>query len=304
MGVLVAKAYPTILFAKAADHTYVECGTGRKGWSCWGGKSNGTEITRGIGSTLRADAIAQPDEKANIKCYLVNGVCHQAANRILLPAGKLVLNARGYGLSSTIFGPYGRELVWPCSSPFLQYPEISGDLPECVGSSEALESSVDTESAREESLFIQKSLNIYDRAGMSMAVESGAGEEAMTETESAMIIELFNLFVEYRLKSAVDATKMRELNSIRKPLELDIQQNRKEFSKEEKSPLEFVLEFNRLVTEYQEKMKGLLAPADYQQLYNVDPTEDAIFLADPEIVKAAYGVDLLFDHDQNSDSPH
>ena len=87
MGILVAKRYPTKLFLKLADHTYVECGTGKKAWGCWGGKTGGTALRQAPGSTKRADRIAQTDEKANIKCYLINGVCHQAANRILLPAG-------------------------------------------------------------------------------------------------------------------------------------------------------------------------------------------------------------------------
>jgi hypothetical protein len=84
MGELVAKAYPTNLFARLADHTYVECSTGGKAWACWGGKTGGHALGHGPASTMRADAIARPDEKANIKCYLINGVCHQAANRILI----------------------------------------------------------------------------------------------------------------------------------------------------------------------------------------------------------------------------
>ena len=81
MGDLVAMAYPTKLFANLADHTYVMCGTGGKAWACWGGKTGGTELRRATGSTQRADEIAEPDEHAGITCYLINGVCHQAANR-------------------------------------------------------------------------------------------------------------------------------------------------------------------------------------------------------------------------------
>ena len=108
MGILIAKHYPTKMVLKLADHTYVECGTGGKAWGCWGGKSGGTVLRKAPGSTKRADKIAQPDEKAGIKCYLINGVCHQAANRILLPAGITVRGARGYSVSEAIYGPYGR----------------------------------------------------------------------------------------------------------------------------------------------------------------------------------------------------
>src|SRR5947199_331551 len=83
--VLVVMHYPTDLFADAADHTYVKCEGGGRAWACWGGKTGGKELRRATGSTQRADAIAERDEKASITCYLINGVCHQAANRILLP---------------------------------------------------------------------------------------------------------------------------------------------------------------------------------------------------------------------------
>jgi hypothetical protein len=134
MGTLVAKKYPTKLFANAADHTYVECSNGARGWSCWGSKTGGTAFNSGAGSTNRADSIAEPNERAGITCYLINGVCHQAANRILLPAGILVSAARGYSVSSAIFGPYGRAGLWPCSALFNQYAGITGDLPGCMAS--------------------------------------------------------------------------------------------------------------------------------------------------------------------------
>ena len=87
MATLVVMHYPTSLFANLADHTYVKCGTGGKAWSCWGGKTGGALLRQGVGSTNQANAIAEPNERAGIRCYLINGVCHQAANRILFAAG-------------------------------------------------------------------------------------------------------------------------------------------------------------------------------------------------------------------------
>jgi hypothetical protein len=85
MGILIGKAYQTQMFFGLADHTYVECITGKEGWSCWGGKTGGREIVRGTGSTKQANVIATSNERAGITCYGINGVCHQAANRILWP---------------------------------------------------------------------------------------------------------------------------------------------------------------------------------------------------------------------------
>ena len=165
MGTLIAKRYPTKLFLKLADHTYVECGTGGKAWGCWGGKTGGTVLRQAPGSTKRADKIAQPNEKANIKCYLISGVCHQAANRILLPAGITVRGARGYSVSEAIYGPYGRVGFWPCKSPFKKYSSTTGDLPECVPTKKQAKTagSFKKRSADDKAdwQYIQKALAIY-----------------------------------------------------------------------------------------------------------------------------------------------
>src|SRR5262245_5244182 len=136
MGELIAMRYPIPLVANLADHTYVECGTGARGWSCWGGKTGGTELRRGDGSTSRADQIAGADERGGITCYLINGVCHQAANRILLPAAITVRGARGYEVSEALFGTYGRPggVFGLCRAPFDQHTATAGDLPGCAGS--------------------------------------------------------------------------------------------------------------------------------------------------------------------------
>lgn len=57
MGTLAAMKYPTKLLMKAVDHTYVQCGNGGKTWECWGGKTGGTAINSGTGSTKRADCM-------------------------------------------------------------------------------------------------------------------------------------------------------------------------------------------------------------------------------------------------------
>ena len=134
MGMLVAMHYPTVLALGAADHTYVRCGTGGKAWSCSGRENRGERLTQQFGSTNQADAIASRTSAPGVLCYLVNGVCHQAANRILFPAGIFVTGARGYGLSSAIFGPYGRPRgpLGHCKAPFDRHAGVVGDLPECV----------------------------------------------------------------------------------------------------------------------------------------------------------------------------
>ena len=58
MGTLIAMRYPTKLFANLADHPYVMCSTGRKAWSCWGGKTGGTALRQGRSRVLVMAGVA------------------------------------------------------------------------------------------------------------------------------------------------------------------------------------------------------------------------------------------------------
>ena len=106
------------------DHAYVISNIGQQ-WGCFGRDAGGLEICSGQGDSVFADCLSKPIHQplgaafplvyAGIK-YLITGVCHQAANRILHPAaGTLVAQARGYGLSVLLYGHYGlgtwRELA-------------------------------------------------------------------------------------------------------------------------------------------------------------------------------------------------
>ncbi len=58
-----------------------------------------------------------PEESGIV--YAVNGVCHQIANRILYPHGRIVSRATGYWLSVSVFGTYGTNVPptgWLASS--------------------------------------------------------------------------------------------------------------------------------------------------------------------------------------------
>lgn len=89
----------------ALEHTYVSCDDGRA-WGCHGRKTGGAEICNGTGEADQSACLAGPDETAGIK-YLLTGVCHQAANRILYPCGKQITNAKGYPMTVFTFGAYG-----------------------------------------------------------------------------------------------------------------------------------------------------------------------------------------------------
>ncbi len=292
MGTLVAMRYPTSLFARGADHTYVMCSTGARAWGCWGGKTGGAFLRHGDGSTNQANAIAEADERAHIKCYLINGVCHQAANRILLPAGITVLGARGYGVSEALFGPYGR-LRGPfgtCLSPFDQHTGVTGDLAACLGTrvkmarkaGRPLVQSVQ-ELAREQK-YLREALKLYGRARAAMKVRKAvAGPEL-----EGFHAELFMLKAQFNLHKRIDKSLAGKLRNLRISTERSRMKIEDWFSHNEMKPLEFVEAFDKETLVFQEAAAGVLKADQYKSLFGLNRGE-AVVLADPAIVKAVYG---------------
>ena len=105
IGLLSGFALP--LVALPADHTYVTSSEGHV-WPCWGRYSGGRLICSGEGNVLKADCLSNPDSQAGIR-YALTGVCHQTANRVLLPAGVVVSAAKKALASFVAFGVYGLE---------------------------------------------------------------------------------------------------------------------------------------------------------------------------------------------------
>ena len=288
MGILIAMRYPAKLFANLADHTYVMCGTGAKRWSCWGGKTGGTELRRGTGSTARADAIAQPDEKANIKCYLINGVCHQAANRILFPAGITVAGARGYGVSESLFGPYGRPSgpFGTCPSPFNQYPAITGDLPQCegpvtAGMRRASPKPLSSPERRREKAYLSRVLASHGKAAKMFTTSS---EHTAPQVEE-FHLEIFRYKINYNL-GHVGHTLTKRLSDIRLSTERSRTQIERAFSSNEMKWAEFAREFDRETVSFQNALAGALKADHYTSLTGLKRGE-TITLADPKIIRRA-----------------
>ena len=288
MGTLIAMAYPTPLFAKQADHTYVKCGTDKKAWACWGGKSGGSELRRGSGSTKRADRVAQPDEKAGIKCYLINGVCHQAANRILLPAGITVRGARGYSVSEALFGTYGRVGSWPCKSPFNQYPAETGDLPECTEAplmkarSQAAELPVRTAADKLDWQYINGVLGIYGEAQTMMKARILVAAEAQS-----FHLRLFMYMAEFNLGPMLDKTLANKLKQVRSRIEKVRVKAETVFANEKMKAQEFVDAFNKATIDFQDEMASVMQPAQYETLFDLKPG-DHVILADQNIVSKVF----------------
>ena len=90
------------------DHTYVESSCGLR-WGCFGRDSGGSAgLSSGIGSSTIAHCLSEPNSTAGLRNRRT-GVCHQAANRILHPAGVTVFGCRGYGASTFRYNVYGKD---------------------------------------------------------------------------------------------------------------------------------------------------------------------------------------------------
>lgn len=293
MGTLVVMRYPTALAFGAADHTYVKCANDGKAWRCWGGKTGGTELRRGDGSTNRADAIAGHDEKAGIRCYLVNGVCHQCANRILLPASITVRGARGYGVSEMRFGTYGRPrgrgIFRNCVAPFNQYPGVAGDLPECVAAIPAMQIASGAEESQpsaqygSERDYLGRVTKVYGQR----VTDPDLGIQFDRSSLVDFMVTLFDLKLDYNLGVALDDRTRGVLRDMRVRLEEGQIEIEEALGQRKIKPREYVEESDRQTLAFQKESAGLLSPDQYAAFFDLKPGE-LVRLADPAIAEQVF----------------
>lgn len=278
MGKLIAKRYRTPVMAYLADHTYVECSEG-KGWSCWGGKTGGQYLNSGTGSTKRADMIANLDERAGITRYLIDGVCHQAANRILAPAGILVSEARGYRLSLAIFGTYGR-------STFNMHANVTGDHQACTAKAPAMAPKDGGPVGSSD-----YSMRAIDRA----LVRSNKAYEARFQFETPTPLDSLNLNVQRYMRDVgillggkLSHPSLAGLKDAKSIMELRLQEMDAALVAGHVQPAEFVSEFDRFSDQFQDAAANALSKRLYEDLFKAD-RDERIRLTDPVAVDQAFG---------------
>jgi hypothetical protein len=276
MGTLVAKCYPTKLFLKSADHTYVECSSGIKNWGCWGGKKNGKYLTSGEGSTKRANAIAEPNEKAGIKRYLIDGVCHQSANRILLPARILVSQAKGYRLSSSVFGTYGKSL-------FNQHTDISGDLPECHDLTKQKDIP-----KNEDLQIISANFEIYNKYSNDYSLINNSLSD-FYQSLISMQTDIFTEEVKIWAGEQISSRKLSEIKDAKKNLEKQLLSNNSTILLEDSdNPIEFIQSFEKIINGFQSNIADILNDSEYKTLLKLN-RDERISLIDPEALDLEFG---------------
>jgi len=283
MGTLIAMARGIRGVENLADHTYVKCAPGTKEWGCWGGKSGGRQIGKGAGSTERADKIAGTDERGGITCYLVNGVCHQAANRILLPTnGVLVTKAKGYAISSALYGPFGRVGHWPCRAPLHQHKKVKGDLEACRPKA-MLKRRAGRALTADEKLdwvYAQEALALYAKAPK-LAMAAG-----VTGSTQDFQVELFMHMARFHMGRMMDGRLARSLRSARAQVERRFSSAiaKPAFAASPASPGSLAQDVDKIAVQLQDRLGSILTPEQYETLLGVKRGE-YVLLADPTIVK-------------------
>lgn len=97
------------------DHTYVKSSCGYS-WGCFGRAEGGRALgIEAFGDSNISECLSNPKSDfflfAGLR-YFIDGVCHQASNRVLDPTGRtLPSTVKGYNISIIRWGQYGRP-VW------------------------------------------------------------------------------------------------------------------------------------------------------------------------------------------------
>ena len=249
-----------------------------------GRQNRGEFFAQRFRKTNQAAAIAEPNERASVTCYLVSGVCHQAANRILFPAGIFVTGARGYGLSSAIFGPYGRPTgpLGTCKAPFNQHAGVTGDLPECIAPPSGISATEATRSSEERRYFESVSAAYSEVAPLMLQRERREGENLVE-----FMVQLFAYQIDYNLGDSLDKQRSGQLRDIRASAERSRMQLETEFAARNMKVSEFVAGSDLQAISFQKDAARVLDPNEYEALFDLKYGE-FVALADPAIVAQAY----------------
>lgn len=264
MAILNAFALSTQI-NKNWDHVYVESDDGHS-WGCFGGDSGGVSICSEAGDSAFAECLSHPQLQtifgfiryAGIT-YLADGVCHQAANRILYPAnGITVASTRGYGISLGLYGTYGRntKVPWPRLSHCANVRTGGGSGNQASG--QAVLSTIRTKTAQ----FSDKIRQIY-----------AAAQEH--ETDEAIIRgQELEAFASMRLGEDFDRGKIAAVAEQQRLLRAKHDQLVQQWERGRLKPDELRAKVRAAISEMASSCETILGPRDFERLFDM-PAKDA-----------------------------
>jgi hypothetical protein len=246
------------------DHTYAVSLCGLR-WGCWGVSIGGAPICAGLGSSIVADCLSQPNSTAGIR-YLRTGCCQQTANRILHPAGLTVVAAGGYSVS--VWGAYGRGR-WHQRITCYASPPGGGGSPSAGGSP----SSSRVSGGSSSSVGSDK-LSNYNRAAL-MANRNGMDEEKIGLAELTALVEI-------GLGKRLDDATFKQLAEIQFALRSEQEELLRQLETGKISDKEYLDRFSRALVSAMKQSQNLLGFERFKSIFGEAGFQPER-LIDPEI---------------------
>ncbi len=277
MAKLTGYKLPTL--KGAADHTYVAC-SGGHAWGCWGRSSGGKSICAGDGSSARANCLSKPKSTAGI-VYALTGVCHQAANRILMPARVTVHKAKGYWASSLFYGTYGKGAAeWLARIAVCSV--YSGEIDQCtsaVSASGASSEELPEEDSSERALVTQIQA-LYEDVPDSQRVRMLSA----SETAPDLLGEELRLTVRHRLGEGFSDSGIGELQEVQQETLADAQKLERSFHEQALVGSALAERLNQAINEGLEKCAKSLGKDKYRTYFELEPG-DRIDIVMPDLAE-------------------
>jgi hypothetical protein len=280
MATLVGFSVPTQI-SKNIDHTYVHSDDNYI-WECFGQNAGGNPVCSGIGDSSFADCLSHPrylpfggkvvipgiTKYAGIT-YGTIGLCHQAANRILYPAGVIVAHAKGYQWSSFAYGTYGSESVpWPqlqqCGKSHVTMGTTTGASASQGGPSVAQKNDQSAQLAA-------KIRDIY--ADMSSAITH---DPDFTFARK----ELRALF-DVRLGEEYDQRKFDIVANLQFRLRMHKRELAAQLQSQQLTPEQFTIELRNALTKTATQCENVLGAGDFVKLFGIEAKDAADILNPP-----------------------
>lgn len=262
------------------EHTYVTSSDGYV-WKCWGKSAGGQPICSGEGDSLQADCLSQKNSHAGI-IYGVTGVCHQTANRVLLPAQCIVSKAQKYWVTVMVYGTYGTKR-------FNSLAELRSRIARCYQGAvppelqvSGAESPGDAGIAQggDDKLYLKR-LNLMYRDFLESFKDSETRRGK--EGDAGLLNRELEIMVEYRLGAETD---IREVHSMRR-LQDELLREKELYDdallRKFLKPRHYANKVNDLVSETCNRIRGVVGEEKFQKIFGLSP--DASFeIVDPEII--------------------
>lgn len=308
MVTLIAKALDIPWMSPGPDHIYVESSSGFGPWGCFGRSAGGYEVARGVGSGEQADFLSQPRGTTGL-VYGVEGVCHQAANRILIPAGVTVLKAPGVLFTYLIYGVYGNAWSttlwlatrgWRCSlwsSPLLTGPKGRGKERTYMEQVNALyiEAANTVLKIISRDTWLKKHMEqvnaSYDKVTskvheiVNKVAQHREVKQVRKDKEEEILTQDVRLMVDNRLGSVLDVNNINWILNLRADFIKEKRRIDKALASFGRGGREGDLELNEQFRKLLKRIEKAVGPVIYEKLFG-RPPEVSYTLIDPEIAGA------------------